>query len=303
MSEEPNNSAEQQPTTPAQPEDVAEMTPADAAGDGGAEGVSAQPESPAPSDLGGGIPESTSTDESAGVDDSAEAPQVAAPTGSGDEPSGAGAVAPEQVTAAVEDAAAPTEPPADDEASPVGGVTVSTEEIEAAMQEMRAAEQPAADGVPADAESGGAAPASADEDAEGVVEAVLDSDKQESIGSAPTGSPAPEAASELPPDAAPFEPQDFAADSQPVDPSQLNLLDDVELDVKVELGRTEMYIEDVLGLGTGSVVELDKAAGDPVDIFVNERLVARGEVLVLNDNFCVRVNDILSPIPELEDER
>jgi flagellar motor switch protein FliN/FliY len=61
-----------------------------------------------------------------------------------------------------------------------------------------------------------------------------------------------------------------------------------------------MYIEDVLGLAPGSVVELDKAAGDPVDIFVNDRLVARGEVLVLNENFCVRVNDILSPIPELD---
>lgn len=90
----------------------------------------------------------------------------------------------------------------------------------------------------------------------------------------------------------------------PTDPSlqlgSIELLDDVELDVKIELGRTEMVIEDVLQLGVGSVVELDKLAGDPVDIFVNERLVARGEVLVLNDNFCVRVNEILSPIPELE---
>jgi flagellar motor switch protein FliN/FliY len=82
--------------------------------------------------------------------------------------------------------------------------------------------------------------------------------------------------------------------------ASIELLDDVELDVKIELGRTEMRIEDVLQLGAGSVVELDKLAGDPVDIFINERLVARGEVLVLNDNFCVRVNEILSPIPELE---
>jgi flagellar motor switch protein FliN/FliY len=81
---------------------------------------------------------------------------------------------------------------------------------------------------------------------------------------------------------------------------KINLLDDVELDVKIELGRTQMYIEDVIRLGVGSIVELDKLAGDPVDVYVNERLVARGEVLVLNDNFCVRINDILSPIPELE---
>lgn len=81
--------------------------------------------------------------------------------------------------------------------------------------------------------------------------------------------------------------------------ASIELLDDVELDVKVELGRADMYIEDVLKLGVGSVVELNKLAGDPVDIYVNERLIARGEVLVLNDSFCVRVNEIVSPVPEL----
>jgi flagellar motor switch protein FliN len=73
----------------------------------------------------------------------------------------------------------------------------------------------------------------------------------------------------------------------------IDLLRDVELDVKIELGRSRMLIDDVLRLTEGSVVELDKLAGDPVDVFVNDRLVARGEVLVLNDNFCVRINDIL----------
>ena len=81
--------------------------------------------------------------------------------------------------------------------------------------------------------------------------------------------------------------------------ASIDLLDDVDLDVKVELGRTEMYIEDVLRLGVGSVVELNKLAGDPVDVYVNSRLVARGEVLVLNDNFCVRISDIVSPLPDL----
>jgi flagellar motor switch protein FliN/FliY len=80
----------------------------------------------------------------------------------------------------------------------------------------------------------------------------------------------------------------------------IDLLNDVRLDVKIELGRTNMYIEDVLKLGVGSVVELDKLAGDPVDIYVSDRLVARGEVLVLNENFCVRINDIHSPVPELD---
>ncbi|MBN1345956.1 MAG: flagellar motor switch protein FliN [Phycisphaerae bacterium] len=76
--------------------------------------------------------------------------------------------------------------------------------------------------------------------------------------------------------------------------SEIDLLEDVELNVKIELGRTRMLVEDVLKLGDGSVVELDKLAGDPVDVLVNDRLVARGEVLVLNDNFCVRINEIVS---------
>lgn len=74
----------------------------------------------------------------------------------------------------------------------------------------------------------------------------------------------------------------------------IELLNDVELNVKVELGRSRMYVEDVLRLAEGSVVELDKLAGDPVDVFVNDRLVAHGEVLVLNDTFCVRVNEIVA---------
>lgn len=77
--------------------------------------------------------------------------------------------------------------------------------------------------------------------------------------------------------------------------NDLGNLKDVELDLRIELGRTELLIEEVLKLREGSVVALDKLAGDPVDILVNGRLVARGEVLVLNDNFCVRVAEILAP--------
>jgi flagellar motor switch protein FliN/FliY len=79
-------------------------------------------------------------------------------------------------------------------------------------------------------------------------------------------------------------------------PAGLALLRDVNLQVKVELGRTLMYVEDVLRLNENSVVELDKLAGDPVDIYVNDRPVARGEVLVVADNFCVRVSEIIQPI-------
>jgi flagellar motor switch protein FliN len=79
-------------------------------------------------------------------------------------------------------------------------------------------------------------------------------------------------------------------------PEGIDLLSDVNLNVKIELGRTRMLVEDVLRLGEGSVVELDKLAGDPVDVYVNDRHVARGEVLVLNDNFCVRINEIVAAV-------
>lgn len=77
------------------------------------------------------------------------------------------------------------------------------------------------------------------------------------------------------------------------DSSGLGMLDDVSLKVSVELGRTSMFVDDVLKLAPDAVVELDKAAGDPVDVFINGRHVARGEVLVLNENFCVRINEII----------
>ena len=77
--------------------------------------------------------------------------------------------------------------------------------------------------------------------------------------------------------------------------SGLDLIMDVPLKVTVELGRTRMQIRDVLELGKGSVVELDKLAGEPVDLLVNGKLIARGEVVVIDENFGIRVTDIVSP--------
>ena len=99
-------------------------------------------------------------------------------------------------------------------------------------------------------------------------------------------------------DAAPMELPSFQQVMREAQASSIDLLRDVDLNVKIELGRSRMLVEDVLKLGEGSVVELDKLAGDPVDVFVNERLVARGEVLVLNDNFCVRINEIVAGVKE-----
>jgi flagellar motor switch protein FliN/FliY len=95
--------------------------------------------------------------------------------------------------------------------------------------------------------------------------------------------------------ARPFEFEAFDRSAASETLSELSNLKDVELNLRIELGRTELLIEEVLKLRDGSVVALDKLAGDPVDILVNGRLVARGEVLVLNDNFCVRVAEILAP--------
>ena len=67
------------------------------------------------------------------------------------------------------------------------------------------------------------------------------------------------------------------------------------LELSVELGRTRMSIQELLSLGPGSVVELDKVAGEPLDILVNDRLVARGEAVVVNDKFGIRITDIVSP--------
>ncbi|HEX2839060.1 MAG TPA: flagellar motor switch protein FliN [Phycisphaerales bacterium] len=88
----------------------------------------------------------------------------------------------------------------------------------------------------------------------------------------------------------------------PAQAHAMELLGDVHLNVKIELGRTRMLVEDVLRLSEGAVVELDKLAGDPVDVYVNDRHVAKGEVLVLNDNFCVRINEVLAPATEAGDK-
>lgn len=76
---------------------------------------------------------------------------------------------------------------------------------------------------------------------------------------------------------------------------RLDMLLDVPLEVNVELGRTRMTIQDLLQLGPGSVIELDKVAGEALDILVNGRLVARGEAVVVNDKFGIRITDIVSP--------
>ena len=172
------------------------------------------------------------------------------------------------------------------------------------------AEQPAADAV-ADAESEAEtqpedepeATAEASDDGDGPsdeeaaalaaamaainqVQGVADSAASEPVAPAAQTQPATS-------DAQPYAAPELTGTAVGGSQNQVDLLSDVHMDVRIELGRTRMFVEDVLRLGDGAVVELDKLAGDPVDVFVNDRRVARGEVLVLNDMFCVRINEIV----------
>lgn len=81
---------------------------------------------------------------------------------------------------------------------------------------------------------------------------------------------------------------------------KLELILDIPLRVSVELGRTKMLVNDLLQLGQGSVIELNKLAGDPLEVLVNDKLIARGEVVVVNEKFGIRLTDIISPIERIE---
>lgn len=160
----------------------------------------------------------------------------------------------------------------------------SQDEIDAALA---ASAVPSAPSGQAGAQGGQGLPASA-------AEALEASDAESDLSADASVATQPEQPAQAIAGSMALELPDFSAPVAAGRDNGIELLSDVELDVKIELGRASMLIEDVLKLGEGSVVELDKLAGDPVDVFVNDRLVARGEVLVLNDNFCVRVSEIVA---------
>jgi flagellar motor switch protein FliN/FliY len=77
--------------------------------------------------------------------------------------------------------------------------------------------------------------------------------------------------------------------------TNLDFILDIPMEVSVELGRSKMLISDLLQLGQGSVIELTKLAGEPLEVLVNQKLIARGEVVVVNEKFGIRLTDIISP--------
>ncbi|NPU84732.1 MAG: flagellar motor switch protein FliN [Syntrophaceae bacterium] len=83
----------------------------------------------------------------------------------------------------------------------------------------------------------------------------------------------------------------------------LDFILDIPLTLNVELGRNRMLISDLLQLGQGSVIELAKLAGEPMDVYVNQRLIARGEVVVVNEKFGIRLTDIVSPVDRINNLR
>ncbi|MFQ5779655.1 MAG: flagellar motor switch protein FliN, partial [Nitrospiria bacterium] len=91
---------------------------------------------------------------------------------------------------------------------------------------------------------------------------------------------------------------------EPKEPDQpvgnLDFILDVPLRISVQLGNAKMLIRDLLQLGQGSVVELEKLAGEPMDVFIGDKLVARGEVVVVNEKFGVRLTDIVSPVERIK---
>jgi flagellar motor switch protein FliN/FliY len=110
----------------------------------------------------------------------------------------------------------------------------------------------------------------------------------------PAESPAPAPAPTAP---LSFDPLSGAVESTP---RNLDLLMDIPLEVSVELGRVTMLVSELLEIGTGSIVELKKVAGEPVEVLVNGRLIARGEVVVVEDNFAVRITEIISPMERVQ---
>ena len=83
-------------------------------------------------------------------------------------------------------------------------------------------------------------------------------------------------------------------------PANLDFILDIPLEITVELGRTRMIVQDLLKLGQGSVIELAKPAGDTLEILANNRLIAKGDVVVMNDKYGVRLTEVISPVERLE---
>ncbi|MDA0692001.1 MAG: flagellar motor switch protein FliN [Nitrospinae bacterium] len=117
----------------------------------------------------------------------------------------------------------------------------------------------------------------------------LDKDQTNSVKDQDGSPPADEEAGE-----------DLGRDEKGQGAKSLDLILDIPLTVTVELGRSKMLINDLLQLGQGSVIELTKLVGEPLEVLINQKLVARGEVVVVNEKFGVRLTDIITPMERVQ---
>jgi len=99
---------------------------------------------------------------------------------------------------------------------------------------------------------------------------------------------------------APDAPQQEDSSQRPGEKSKLDFLFDVPLKVSVEVGRAMLLVKDLLKMQEGYVIELDKTSGEPLDLYVNSRLIARGEAVLVNDRFGIRLTEVVSPSERLE---
>jgi flagellar motor switch protein FliN/FliY len=107
--------------------------------------------------------------------------------------------------------------------------------------------------------------------------------------------------SQVPPNVQPVQFANLQSSGAQGEQGNIGLLMDVYMELTVELGRTRKLIREILGIGEGTIIELDKLAGEPVDILVNHKLIAKGEVVVIDENFGVRVTEIVSPMQRMSD--
>ena len=96
------------------------------------------------------------------------------------------------------------------------------------------------------------------------------------------------------------EPEDAMRKTEEQEARELDFILDIPLELSVELGKTRMLVNDLLQLGQGSIIELNKLAGEPLEVYINRKLIARGEVVVVNEKFGVRLTDVITPIDRVK---
>ncbi len=167
-----------------------------------------------------------------------------------------------------------------------------TDEKEAAAEQAPVTEEaPAGEEAPAQEEAA-AAEGDAEDDPWGAAMAEQEAGEATAVPAPQPEMPEPTAVVQHRP-AATF--GELKAEASGKGISNLELILDIPVTISVELGRTQLFIKDLISLGQGAVMELDKLAGDPMEIFVNGHLVAKGETVVVNDRFGIKLTDIVSP--------